>query len=121
MLRQLASYLAIAIWMMDAEGNLVFYNEPAERLLGVEFDAVGPIRAEQVGEVFEVCDEEGNPLSHSDVPIVRALTDRAPYHRKVRIRGLDGVWRSIEASAIPLEGQGARFLGAFATFWEAEG
>jgi hypothetical protein len=31
---------------------------------------------------------------------------------------MDGIWRDVEVSAIPLEGQGGRFLGVFVTFWE---
>ncbi len=32
---------------------------------------------------------------------------------------MDGVWRDVEISAMPIEGQGKRFLGIFATFWES--
>ena len=31
LIRQLASYLAMAVLIVDADGNLVFYNEPAEQ------------------------------------------------------------------------------------------
>jgi hypothetical protein len=31
----------------------------------------------------------------------------------------DGVWRKIEVTAFPVEGQGGRHLGAVAIFWEA--
>ena len=41
LLRQLASYLDMPIFVVDAEGRLVYYNEPAEPLLGVRFDEVG--------------------------------------------------------------------------------
>jgi hypothetical protein len=30
------------------------------------------------------------------------------------------VWRAVEVTAIPLEGQDGRFLGVLATFWEAD-
>ena len=120
LLRQLASYLAIPIWMMDEAGNLVFYNEPAERLLGIQFDDAGPIRASDLVGMFQVTDPDGKPLVDSELPIVGALTKRVPSHRPLRICGLDGTWREIETSAIPIEGQGNRFLGAFATFWEVD-
>lgn len=41
LLRQLASYLDMPIFVIDAQGRLVYYNEPAEPLLGVRFDEVG--------------------------------------------------------------------------------
>jgi len=120
LLRQLASYLTIAIWMMDADGNLVYYNEPAERLLGVTFDDAGPIHADQLSDLFRATDFEGNPLADSALPIVEALLKQKPTHGEIRFCGMDGVWRDIEISAFPLEGQAARFLGVCATFWELE-
>lgn len=120
LLRQLASCLTIAIWMMDADGDLVYYNEPAEHLLGVTFDDAGPIHADQLSDMFRATDLEGNPLADSALPIVEALLKQKPTHGEIRFCGMDGVWRDIEISAFPLEGQAARFLGVFATFWELE-
>ena len=119
LLRQLASYLATPIWIMDASGDLLYYNEPAEGLLGVQFDDAGPIQAGDLAAMFETTDPNGEPLSDEDLPVVIALTKRVPAHRAIRIHGLDGVWRDIEVTATPLVGQGNRFLGAFATFWES--
>jgi PAS domain-containing protein len=118
LLRQLAGYLTIPIWMMDAEGNLVYYNDSAESLLGVRFDDVGPIHADQLGEIFRVTDLHGAPLPDSTLPVVVTLNKRAPAHAEIRFCSIDGVWRDVEVSAIPLEGQGGRFLGVLATFWE---
>jgi PAS domain S-box-containing protein len=120
LLRQLAGYLTIAIWMMDSRGNLVYYNEPAERLLGVTFDDAGPIHADHLSEMFRATDFEGNSLADTSLPIVRALLEHKPIHGEIRFCGMDGVWRDIEISAFPIEGQASRFLGVFATFWEFE-
>lgn len=119
LLRQLASYLALPIWMMDADGNLVFYNEPAESLLGIQFDDAGPLHAEELAEMFRTTDREGNPLKDEDLPVVAAFARRQPAHGELRFCGMDGVWRDVEISAMPIEGQGQRFLGVFATFWES--
>jgi PAS domain S-box-containing protein len=121
LLRQLASYLTIAIWMMDADGNLVYYNEPAEKLLGVTFDDAGPIHADQLSDLFRATDLEGEPLADSSLPIVRALLKQKPTHGEIRFCGMDGVWRDVNITAIPIEGQASRFLGVFATFWELDG
>jgi hypothetical protein len=45
---------------------------------------------------------------------------RRPAHQTLWIRGLDQVKRHIEVSSFPLIGQGDRFLGAIAVFWEIE-
>ena len=118
LLRQVASYLAMPVWMMDDKGNLIYYNEPAEQLLGVRFDDVGPVHADEVGEMFRITDLEGEPIPDTDIPIVVALRKRVAHHRDVRFCGTDGVWHDVSVSAMPVEGQGGRFMGVFATFWE---
>ena len=37
LVRQLASYLFVPLMVVDTTGTVVFYNEPAERILGVRF------------------------------------------------------------------------------------
>lgn len=120
LLRQVASYLNIPIWMMDENGNLVYYNEPAEQLLGIQFDDVGPVHADQLGEMFRLTNLDGSPMPEYDFPVVVALSKRVPAHRDVRYCGMDGVWRDVAVSAMPVEGQGGRFMGVFATFWEID-
>lgn len=120
LLRQLASYLASPIWIMDASGDLLYYNEPAEELLGVQFDDAGPIQASDLASMFKVTDLNGEALPDSELPVVIALTKRLPAHRALQFHGLDGVRREVEVTAMPVVGQGDRFLGAFATFWESE-
>ncbi len=118
LLRQVASYLNIPIWMMDESGNLVYYNEPAEELLGIQFDEVGPVHAEQLGDMFRLTNLDGTTMPEYDFPVVVALSKREPNHRDVRYCGMDGVWRDVSVAAMPIEGQGGRFMGVFATFWE---
>ncbi len=120
LLRQLASYLAIPMWMMDDTGNLIYYNEAAEGLLGIQFDDVGPITSENLVGAWHVTQLDESPLPEYDFPVVIALSKRKPAHRAVRFQGMDGVWRAVEVTALPIEGQGGRFLGVLATFWEVE-
>lgn len=120
LLRQAASYLTLPIWMMDENGNLLYYNEPAERLLGVQFDDAGPLHADQLAEMFRATDLEGEPLADKELPVVSALINRKPAYGQIRFCGFDGIWRDVNISALPIEGQGGRFLGVFATFWEPD-
>lgn len=119
LLRQVASYLTLPIWMMDEHGNLLYYNEPAEKLLGVTFDDAGPINAAQLADMFRATDVDGNPLGDYGLPVVAALQKRAPASGLVRFCGFDGIWRDVDIWAMPVEGQAGRFLGVFATFWES--
>lgn len=120
LLRQLATHLASPVWILEATGELVFYNEPAEQLLGIQFEEVGPLVAVELTEMFEVTEADGKPLAEADLPVVDALVNRTPANRLVRFRAKDDVWRLVEVLAVPIIGQGDRFIGVLAAFWESE-
>jgi hypothetical protein len=44
---QLAGYLSVPTFLVDPNGALLFYNEPAEVLLGRRFDETSAMRAEE--------------------------------------------------------------------------
>jgi PAS domain-containing protein len=117
--RQLASYLATPVFVVDPEGNLLYYNEPAESLLGHRYEESGELTADVWSTVWEARTDDGKPLPPEELPLMMALTNRQPAHRHMYITGLDGISRHIEVTAFPLEGQGGRHLGAVAIFWEA--
>lgn len=117
LLRQLAGYLDMPIFVVDGEGRLVYYNEPAEVLLGVRFDEVGAMEEADWLDAFRPGDEAGGVLPADQVPLLIALRERRAVHRDLWISGLDGVRRPIGATAFPLVGQGGSHLGAIAIFW----
>jgi PAS domain-containing protein len=116
--RQLADNLAMPIFIVDPQGALIFYNEPAQRILGLRYEETGELPAEEWAALFQPADVEGNPLPVETLPLMIAVTRRQPVHRRLSIRSLDGSRRQIQATAIPLLGQANRFLGAMAIFWE---
>ena len=118
--RQLASYLSMPIFIVDPEGNLAFYNEPAESILGRRFEETGEMPAAEWSTIFTPTDEEGAPLPSETLPLMIALAERRPAYRRFWIRGLDGMPHYIGVTAFPLSGQSDRFLGAVALFWEEE-
>jgi PAS domain-containing protein len=120
LMRQLAGHLRIPIFLVNSQGTLLFYNEPAEALLGRRFDEAGEMKLEVWSTIFRVTDENGAPLPGEALPLVVALQERRPAHRIIRITGLDGMPRLIEVMAFPLEGQSSRDLGAVAAFWSIE-
>jgi PAS domain-containing protein len=117
--KQLASTLTVPIFLVDTEGNLLFYNEPAEAILGLRFEETGEMSSAEWGTRFHPTTLDGQPVAVHDLPLVRALVGRMPTHGPLRIVGGDGVARSILVTAFPLNAQGGRFLGAVAMFWEA--
>lgn len=116
--RHLAEYLAMPIFIVEPDGALLFYNEPAEKILGLRYDETGPMPASEWASVFDPMDEQGNPLAPDDLPLMIALMQHHPAHRNFWIRGLDGGMRQIAVTAFPLKVQADRFLGALAIFWE---
>jgi PAS domain-containing protein len=108
------------IFLVDTAGNLVFYNEPAEALVGRRFEETGEIPLEDWSTAFSPTAEDGTPIPRERLPLVIALHKRQATHRAFRIRSFDGVPRLIEVTAFPLEGQGGRQLGAVAIFWEQD-
>ena len=62
--------------------------------------------------------DDGSLLPPEETPLVMALRERRPCHQRLNITGIDGVDRSIEVTAFPLEGGRGRLIGAVAMFWE---
>ncbi len=118
--RQLASYLSIPIFIVDTEGNLLYYNEPAEPVLGRRFAETGGLTIEEWSTIFDLTDESGKPIPPDQAPLAIALTERRPVHRSLWLRGLDNVRRRVQATCFPIVGQADRYLGAIALFWEVE-
>jgi PAS domain-containing protein len=116
--RQLAEGLAMPVFLVDAAGTMLFYNPPAEKLLGRRFEETGELPVNDWATLFAPTDAEGRVLAAEKLPLVKALDTRRPAHLDFWIRGLDQVARHIEVTALPLIGQGDRFLGAVAIFWE---
>ena len=120
LVRQLSKHLAIPVWILEATGELSFYNEPAEEVLGVEFADLGPLVSVDLSEMFEVTEIDGEPVPEEELPIIVALTTNKPATRKIRFRAGDGAWKLIEVVAMPIVGHGDRCLGVMATFWELD-
>src|SRR5215510_11729493 len=78
LMRQLASGLAVPTLIVDAAGDLLFFNEPAELLLGQRFDEVGEVAGSERTRVFSVRDEHGDPVTEANEPLNVAMSERRP-------------------------------------------
>ena len=116
--RQLASSLAMPILILDTEGALIYYNEPAEVILDQRFDETGEMTADEWTTLFAVEDEERKPIASEDRPMMRALTERRPISQKLWMRCRRWDWRHVQITALPLIGEANQFLGAQMIFWE---
>ena len=62
LMRELAGHLATPIFVVDPEGDLLFYNDPAEKLLGSRFDETGMMPFAEWSTVFTPTDEHDVPI-----------------------------------------------------------
>jgi PAS domain-containing protein len=119
LLKQVAGYLAMPVFVVDEEGTLAYYNEPAEALLGQRYEETGQIPLERWLDLWSPLAADGRRLDVDEVPLAVAVRDRRPVQGSFFIRGLDGRIREITVTALPLEGSDGDHLGAFAIFWES--
>jgi len=116
--RHLAGNLAMPVFLVDAEGTLVFYNEPAERVLGMRFEETGEMPASEWAVEWSPKRDDGTPIPAAELPLTIAVAQGKPAHGVFSIRGPDARQRRIEVTAIPLIRAGHEIVGAAAFFWE---
>jgi PAS domain-containing protein len=118
LMRQLASYLAVPILIVDRQLDLVFFNESAEPILGRRFEETGEIHRGEWRQRFQLSDTNGIPIPPDEQPFALALDHGQPSHGRWGLTGLDGVPRVIDGIGFPLETHDAGLIGAAGIFWE---
>ena len=116
--RELASNLATPVFIVDDAGLIVFYNEPAEAILGRTFAEIGELSAEKWSSMFSTRTLDSEPMPLNQMPAGIALLERRAAHDRFRITGLDGVEREILVTGIPLFAEAEEFVGVIAIFWD---
>jgi PAS domain-containing protein len=118
--RELAANLSTAMFLLDATGTLVYYNDAAENIIGKPFGELGEVSAADFGEVLELADRDGSPLRRRDSPAGVALLEQHPAHRVLYVTGYDGTRRLVEATAYPLIGAANEMHGVVNVFWQLD-
>jgi len=118
--RDLAANVASAMLLVDADGDLVFFNEPAERILGRPYAEAQMSRAE-LAKTFKPVDEAGEPIPLEELPLAQAFQSGIPSHGHLRIEAIDGSRHDLEVVAVPLLAQADQLVGGLAVFWERAG
>ena len=118
--RQFAAQLATAVYLVDADGTVIYFNEAAEQLLGQRFIEGRGMTAGEWSTAFAPRHDSGEHMPLEQLPIGVAIVEREPAHGAVTIRGADGVDRRIEATSFPLFAHTEDFVGAITFFWEQQ-
>jgi hypothetical protein len=116
--RQLAGYLSVPLFLVDPKGDLLYYNEPAEAILGRRFDETGAMPAAVWSSMLPAVDAQGQPIPSSDRPLMITVAEHRPTYKRFFLEGMNGVRRQIDVASIPILGLKGEFLGAAALFWE---
>jgi PAS domain-containing protein len=119
--RHLISRLAVPVLLVDAGGNTLFFNEPAEPIFGYRFDEFERMPFKERTTVLAPRDAKGRRLPPTRLPGIVAMRERKPAHAAFQIHDLHGAAHAIEATAIPLEGAGGQILGAMVVLWPRRG
>jgi PAS domain-containing protein len=117
--RNLLTSLSTPAFLVDARGEIAFYNEAAGTLLGRRFEDHGPLAPEEWTESFGPLDEAGAPIPWTELELTRSLLRNRPAHHRQEVRSLDGSSRLMELSGLPIMGAGG-YRGAIVVFWPAE-
>jgi len=122
LVRQLASYLFVPVLVVDTTETVIFYNEPAERILGVRFEETGRIDREEAERLVDLSDDPTAGPEDLERPLDTALQQRRPAHaRRWLLRRADRVRLQVELTAFPIIDHEERLLGAMVMFWEHHG
>ena len=118
--RQLAGVLAVPVLLVDVRGDTLFFNEPAELLLGRRLDEIDSLGLKERASLLAPRDADGHLLPVDEFPSMRAMRERRPAYAAIHLHGLDGVLRPVEVTAIPLQSGRGHVLGAFVVLWAQE-
>lgn len=115
--KHLAESVTTPMLLIDAEGNLVFYNEGAEAQLGTPFTDVGQVPAAEWQTQFRVRGRHDEPAPLQSMPGWIDLQGERPGIGHVRLTRLDGSDLFIAVCAFPLFTSQQQFDGALVIFW----
>ncbi len=107
--------------VFEADGTLVYFNEPAEAVLGRRFAEASDVSPEEWPSRYQMEDLDGSPLAFGTTPASVALVERRPAHSTFRLTGLDGVRRVVSVTAFPLFASSETLVGVVVIFWAEPG
>ena len=115
--REFASNLATPTLIVDGDGQLIFYNEAAEEILGRSFAELGEMSIDDFSASVAPRVEGDDPLPQDRRPTKIALEDRRASHEDMTITSFDGEQRHIGVTAFPLFAQKDEFVGIVVIWW----
>lgn len=116
--RSFATKLATPTLIIDARGDLVYFNDAAGEVLGRSYVDIGALQSTHWQELFQPRTLDEEPMTAEQTPGGVALRERRPVHDSFALRGLDGREREITVTAFPLFSHPEEVVGVMSIFWE---
>ena len=116
--RSFATKLATPTLIIDARGDLVYFNDAAGEVLGRSYVDIGALQASHWQALFQPRTLAEEPLTAEQTPGGVALLERRPVRDSFVMRGLDGREREITVTAFPLFSRPDEVVGVMSIFWE---
>lgn len=103
---ELVEFASDAALAIDADGRIVAWNIPAQRLLGYSSsEAIGLY----CGDVLQAALPCGEPLCHCDCDVIRCFRDCRPYGvPNCRLRHRDGEWVTASIATVAMSQRARR-------------
>ena len=119
--RNLLASLSTPAFLVDARGEIAFYNEAAGALLGRRYEDAGPMPAAEWARSFGPFDADGKPIPFDELDAHRRRC-AATARRTTRfcIRSADGDQRTRSRPAASRSSGPTATAGAMVVFWPAE-
>jgi PAS domain-containing protein len=115
--REFASNLATPTLIADDRGQLIFFNEAAEEIVGATFAEIGERPLDEWATTFSPRTLDSEPLPPERLPATIALDERRALHQRLLVTSRDGVDREVAVTAFPLFAHADEFVGIVAIFW----
>jgi PAS domain S-box-containing protein len=119
--REFASNLATPLAVIDEDGTLVFFNEPAERIIGQTHAELGDLAEDKWRARFQAECRDGSAVSAEEMPTAVARRLLRPAHETLVFTMFDGRRRTLSVTAIPMLGREQDLAGVVVVFWEDNG
>jgi len=113
--RNLVSTLTLPAFLVDPEGQIVFFNDAAAGIFGSTFEEVGTLTREEWNARYGPFDAQGEPVDSEELPLTIALREGHPAYGRFKVR-TDAGLIEVETGALPLVGP-AGFHGALIVLW----
>jgi PAS domain-containing protein len=118
--RAFAAQIATAVFLLDEEGTIIYYNESAELLTGRPFiEGAGMTAAEWMTQA-RPRDDAGELIAFENLPLGITMLKREPAHGIVTFTSQEGTPLRIENATFPLFAHTEDYVGTFAIVWPLE-